>query len=147
MQPASVFGVPAYTGPPRRASRTSRDDNAVADFESHNIQPRHLKRVHRTPSNLINRDISTGSIRPAAESRRASLPPTVAGDRNIAAERDYYEAVLAQRYASSVFIQKMDSSELVWASEKNEGKMVGPYVLGGTLGQGEVLSCTARVPL
>ncbi|KAJ3141258.1 Serine/threonine-protein kinase stk11 [Geranomyces variabilis] len=50
---------------------------------------------------------------------------------------EYYEyLLLAQRHASSNFIHKMDSSEVVWKTESAKTKMIGRYLLADQIGKG-----------
>ncbi|KAI8843620.1 kinase-like domain-containing protein [Chytridium lagenaria] len=50
---------------------------------------------------------------------------------------DYYEyLLLCQRHASSNFIQKIDSSEVVYGPQETVVKVIGPYVLGDQIGKG-----------
>ncbi|KAI9101742.1 kinase-like domain-containing protein [Phlyctochytrium arcticum] len=50
---------------------------------------------------------------------------------------DYYEyLMLCQRHASSNFIHKIDSSEVVWRNEATPIKMIGRYLLGDQVGKG-----------
>ncbi|KAI9009805.1 kinase-like domain-containing protein [Gaertneriomyces semiglobifer] len=50
---------------------------------------------------------------------------------------DYYEyLMLCQRHASSNFIHKVDSSEVVWMSDASHVKMIGRYLLGDQIGKG-----------
>ncbi|KAJ3216968.1 Serine/threonine-protein kinase stk11 [Dinochytrium kinnereticum] len=50
---------------------------------------------------------------------------------------DYYEyLLLCQRHASSNFIQKIDSSEVVYGPQETIVKVIGPYVLGDQIGKG-----------
>lgn len=52
-------------------------------------------------------------------------------------EFDYYEYLkLSQRHSSSNFIQKIDSSEIVWKTEEKTIKMIGSYLLGDQIGKG-----------
>ncbi|KXS21072.1 kinase-like protein [Gonapodya prolifera JEL478] len=53
------------------------------------------------------------------------------------ANPDYYEYLLQnQRVASSQFIQKMDSNDIIWRNEETVVKMIGPYILGDKIGKG-----------
>ncbi|KAJ3126392.1 Serine/threonine-protein kinase STK11 [Nowakowskiella sp. JEL0407] len=50
---------------------------------------------------------------------------------------EYYEyLMLCQRHASSNFIHKIDSAEVVWQEKAVNVKMIGPYLLGDQIGKG-----------
>ncbi|KNC96972.1 CAMK/CAMKL/LKB protein kinase, variant [Spizellomyces punctatus DAOM BR117] len=68
-----------------------------------------------------------------------SRPISVVGDIDDSYRNnpDYYEyLMLCQRHASSNFIHKIDSSEVVWKNEAAQVKMIGRYLLGDQIGKG-----------
>ncbi|KAJ3152062.1 Serine/threonine-protein kinase stk11 [Irineochytrium annulatum] len=70
-----------------------------------------------------------------AESRPTSTVGPI--DEGYLDNPDYYEyLLLCQRHASSNFIQKIDSSEVVYTTPETIVKMIGPYLLGDQIGKG-----------
>jgi len=45
--------------------------------------------------------------------------------------------LLCQKHSSSNFIHKIDSKEILWNDESIVVKMIGPYILGDSIGKGE----------
>ncbi|KAJ3411150.1 Serine/threonine-protein kinase stk11 [Chytridiales sp. JEL 0842] len=59
------------------------------------------------------------------------------GDANYHENPEYYEYLLiSQRHASSNFITKLDSADIVYPTESAPVKVIGPYVLGDKIGKG-----------
>ncbi|KAJ3010207.1 Serine/threonine-protein kinase stk11 [Thoreauomyces humboldtii] len=76
---------------------------------------------------------------PAVHSPAFDRPQSVIGEIDDAyrSNPEYYEyLMLCQRHASSNFIHKIDSSEVVWKTESTKVKMIGRYLLGDQIGKG-----------
>ncbi|EGF79689.1 hypothetical protein BATDEDRAFT_35228 [Batrachochytrium dendrobatidis JAM81] len=89
-----------------------------------------LKNLNKFKESLIN-------VNPASQAfQQQSLgPPIISGQTQT--NNEYYEyLMLSQRHSSSNFIQKVDSSEIIWASKSMPLKMVGTYLLGDKIGKG-----------
>ncbi|KAJ3337101.1 Serine/threonine-protein kinase stk11 [Gonapodya sp. JEL0774] len=128
---------PAQTRPStllRRMSLQSAQQTPIHSRENSSSIP--------LPSTLGRR----ASRAPGSLSRKVSIAPdastgsATAADLDSEAYRtnpDYYEYLLQnQRVASSQFIQKMDSNDIIWRNEETVVKMIGPYILGDKIGKG-----------
>jgi hypothetical protein len=76
---------------------------------------------------------------PTTEHQDGSRPVSAVGeiDEGYRDNPDYYEyLLLSQRHASSNFITKLDSADVVYPTEAAPVKVIGPYVLGDKIGKG-----------
>lgn len=81
----------------------------------------------------------------ASETSEYESPPNnekyLSADGNVDYEvtnnNDYYDyLMMSQRHASTNFIHKIDSSEVIWQQEQKQIKMIGSYLLGDQIGKG-----------
>ena len=67
----------------------------------------------------------------------AITPITAPNEPQVQNNPEYFHYLMhQQRHSSSNFIQKIDSSEIVWRTEENVIKMIGSYMLGDQIGKG-----------
>ncbi|TPX33261.1 hypothetical protein SmJEL517_g03880 [Synchytrium microbalum] len=91
-----------------------------------------------TPSTAVN-EIQPDSLAPpgAVERQISNVSQLGPIDDSYRDNPEYYEyLMLCQRHASSNFITKIGSSEVVYEEEGIVPKMVGPYLLGDQIGKG-----------
>ncbi|KAI8925460.1 kinase-like domain-containing protein [Entophlyctis helioformis] len=96
-----------------------------------------IKNLQKIKESLINlaTDESSGMPGSGTASAHTSMPPQTMSQTT--PSNEYYEyLMLAQRHSSSNFIQKIDSSEVVWESRPMPLKMIGTFLLGDKIGKG-----------
>ncbi|KAJ3103889.1 Serine/threonine-protein kinase stk11 [Phlyctochytrium bullatum] len=122
-------------------------ETAVSEPWEHEIEA--MERIASTgslsPTGDKEKDINDGlTVAPKPELRPSTgeekeRPVSTVGpiDESYRDNTDYYEyLLLCQRHASSNFIQKIDSSEVVYGPQETKVKIIGPYLLGDQIGKG-----------
>eukprot|EP00842_Homolaphlyctis_polyrhiza_P004360 jgi/Hompol1/4925/HPOL_004029-RA len=95
---------------------------------------KNLNKLKQSQTNIATEETARASATAAKPTAEPAQQNFVQPDQT---NNDYYEyLMLSQRHSSSNFIQRVDSSEVVWETKPLPLKMIGTFLLGDKIGKG-----------